>query len=186
MLGAEIKIGSCLVIEGGPCVVVERDFVRPLKGPSFARLRAKNLRTGQFVNHVVKVAERIEEARVELADCSFQYSDGENYMLMNARSFEQFGLPIMAHEDKGPYLKQGETYTVVLWKGEPIDIKLPCRMIFTVVACEGAGGTEGSFFGVTKIVRTETGLLVRVPHFVELGDRILVATEAGDFVERVG
>jgi elongation factor P len=105
-------------------------------------------------------------------------------MFMNNESYEQFGVSIAAHEEKKPYLKDGETYTLVMWEGEPIDIKIPYKMIFTVVESENyiKGDTVS---GATKPIVTETGLVVRVPLFIKQGERILVNTESNDYVERV-
>ncbi len=182
--GGEINIGTHLLINGNPHVVVERDFVSPGKGSAFARVKAKNLKSGNVITQTIKTADSVEDAQVELVDCQYQYSDGENYMFMNNESFEQFGVSIAAHEDRGPYLKDGETYTLVMWDGEPIDIKIPYKMIFTVVESENyiKGDTVS---GATKPVTTETGLVVRVPLFIKQGERIMINTETNDYVERV-
>jgi elongation factor P len=182
--GGEINIGTCLLINGNPHIVVERDFVSPGKGAAFARLKAKNLKSGNVVTQTIKTADSVEDAQVELVDCQYQYNDGESYMFMNNESFEQFGVPVGAHEERGPYLKEGETYTLVMWESEPIDIKIPYKMIFTVVESENyiKGDTVS---GATKPITTETGLVVRVPLFIKQGERILVNTESNDYVERV-
>lgn len=182
--GGEINIGTHLLINGNPHVVVERDFVSPGKGSAFARVKAKNLKSGNVITQTIKTADSVEDAQVELVDCQYQYSDGENYMFMNNESFEQFGVSIAAHEDRGPYLKDGETYTLVMWDGEPIDIKIPYKMIFTVMESENyiKGDTVS---GATKPVTTETGLVVRVPLFIKQGERIMINTETNDYVERV-
>lgn len=182
--GGEINIGTCLLINGNPHIVVERDFVSPGKGSAFARVKAKNLKSGNVITQTIKTADSVEDAQVDLVDCQFQYTDGENFNFMNNESFEQFGVSIKAHEDKQPYLKEGETYTLVMWEGEAIDIKIPFKMIFTVVESENyiRGDTVS---GATKPVTTETGLVVRVPLFIKQGERIMVNTETNDYVERV-
>jgi elongation factor P len=182
--GGEIGIGTCLLINGNPHVVVERDFVSPGKGSAFARIKARNFRTGNIVTQTIKTADFVEEARIELVDCQYQYSDGENYIFMDNGTFEQFGMPAKAHESRAPYLKEGETYALVMWDGAAIDIKIPYKMILTVVESENyvRGDTVS---GATKPVTTETGLVVRVPLFIKQGERILVNTESNDYVERV-
>lgn len=182
--GGDINLGTCLLINGNPHIVVDREFVSPGKGSAFARVKAKSLKSGNIITQTIKTAEFVEDAQVELVDCQYQYSDGESYMFMNNESFEQFGILITAHEDKKPYLKDGETYTLVMWEGVPIDIKIPYKMIFTVVESENyiKGDTVS---GATKPIVTETGLVVRVPLFIKQGERILVNTESNDYVERV-
>ena len=182
--GGEINIGTCLLINGVPHIVVERDFVSPGKGSAFARVKVKSLKTGNLVTQTIKTADFVEDAQVDLTDCQYQYSDGENYIFMNNESFEQFGIAISTHEDKKPYLREGETYTIVMWEGEAIDIKIPYKMVFTVAESENyvRGDTVS---GATKPVTTDTGLVVRVPLFIKQGEKILVNTESNDYVERV-
>lgn len=182
--GGDINLGTCLLINGNPHIVVDREFVSPGKGSAFARVKAKSLKSGNVITQTIKTADFVEDAQVDLVDCQYQYSDGENYMFMNNESFEQFGVPISAHEDKKNYLKEGETYTLVMWEGEPIDIKIPYKMVFTVVESENyiKGDTVS---GATKPIVTETGLVVRVPLFIKQGEKILVNTESNDYVERV-
>ncbi|HEY9055270.1 MAG TPA: elongation factor P [Rectinemataceae bacterium] len=182
--GGDINLGSCLLINGNPHIVVDREFVSPGKGSAFARVKAKSLKTGNVITQTIKTADFVEDAQVDLVDCQYQYSDGENYMFMNNESYEQFGVSIAAHEEKRPYLKEGETYTLTFWEGEAIDIKIPYKMVFTVVESENyiKGDTVS---GATKPIVTETGLVVRVPLFIKQGERILVNTESNDYVERV-
>ncbi|MHB0898156.1 MAG: elongation factor P [Spirochaetales bacterium] len=182
--GGDINLGTCLLINGNPHIVVDREFVSPGKGSAFARVKAKSLKSGNVITQTIKTADFVEDAQVDLTDCQYQYSDGESYMFMNNETFEQFGVSMTIHADKKPYLKEGETYTLVMWENEAIDIKIPYKMIFTVVESENyiKGDTVS---GATKPITTETGLVVRVPLFIKQGERILVNTETNDYVERV-
>lgn len=182
--GGEINIGSFLLINSIPHIVVERDFVSPGKGAAFARVRARNLRTGNVLTQAIKTVDYVEDANVELADCQYQYSDGDNLVFMDTQSFEQLHVPAAEHQDRLLYLKEGETHPLVLWEGTPIDIKIPYKMVFTVVESENyvRGDTVS---GATKPVTTETGLVVRVPLFIKQGEKILINTESNEYVERV-
>jgi elongation factor P len=182
--GGDIAKGTCLLVNGQPCLVVEREFVSPGKGSAFARVKAKNLITGNVVTQTIKTADTVEDAVVDLRDCQYQYSDGDNYVFMDNTSFEQFNVPIAGNEDKKNYLKEGETFPLTFWDGNAIDIRIPYKMVFTVVQSENyvRGDTVS---GATKPVVTETGLTVRVPLFIKQGEKILVNTESNDYVERV-
>ncbi|MFA6366357.1 MAG: elongation factor P [Candidatus Hydrogenedentales bacterium] len=182
--GGDINLGTCLLINNVPHIVVDREFVSPGKGSAFARVKAKSLKTGNVIMQTIKTADSVEDAQIDLEDCQYQYSDGENFMFMNNETFEQFGVSMEIQAEKKPYLKEGETYTLVMWEGEAIDIKIPYKMIFTVVESENyiKGDTVS---GATKPIITETGLVVRVPLFIKQGERILVNTESNDYVERV-
>ncbi|MCX7024214.1 MAG: elongation factor P [Spirochaetes bacterium] len=182
--GGDIGKGTCLLFNGHPHLVVEREFVSPGKGAAFARIRMKNLRNGNVVQQTIKTQEEVEDAVVDQVDCQYQYSDDEFYHFMNNESFEQFGVPLIGNEDKKFYLKEGETYTVILWEHEAIDIKIPFKMVFTVTESENyvKGDTVS---GATKPIVVDTGLTVRVPLFIKQGEKILVNTETNDYVERV-
>jgi elongation factor P len=182
--GGDIAKGTILVINSHPHVVVDREFVSPGKGSAFARVKAKNLRNGNVVTQTIKTQEDVEDAQVDLIDCQYQYNDGENYVFMNNESFEQYLIPVSAHEESRFYLKEGETHSILFYEGEAIDIKIPYKMVFTVAESENyiKGDTVS---GATKPVVTETGLTVRVPLFIKQGEKILVNTETNDYVERV-
>ncbi|MDP2790463.1 MAG: elongation factor P [Rectinemataceae bacterium] len=182
--GGDINLGTCLLINNVPHIVVDREFVSPGKGSAFARVKAKSLKTGNIIMQTIKTADSVEDAQVDLVDCQYQYSDGENFMFMNNETFDQFGVSMEVQSEKKPYLKEGETYTLIMFNGEAIDIKIPYKMIFTVTESENyvKGDTVS---GATKPITTETGLVVRVPLFIKQGERILVNTESNDYVERV-
>lgn len=182
--GGDIGIGTCLLINGTPHIVVEREFVSPGKGSAFARVKAKNLKNGNVIMQTIKTADFVEDAQVDLIDCQYQYSDGESFHFMNNETFEQFEVPRTTQEGREHYLKEGETYPIVMWESQPIDIKIPYKMVFTVAESENyiRGDTVS---GATKPITTETGLVVRVPLFIKQGEKILVNTETNEYVERV-
>jgi len=182
--GGDIAKGTVLLISGHPHLVVDREFVSPGKGNAFARVKAKNMRNGNVVTQTIKTQEEVEDAHVDLIDCQYQYNDGENFVFMNNESFEQYFIPFPGHEDKKFYLQEGETYSILFWENEAIDIKIPYKMVFTVTESENyvRGDTVS---GATKPVVCETGLVVRVPLFIKQGEKILVNTESNEYQERV-
>jgi elongation factor P len=87
-------------------------------------------------------------------------------------------------EEKGRFMLEGESYEVLMWESKPIDINIPLKMVLTVTeAAEAVRGDTAT--GVTKSVTVETGVQVKVPIFIKEGDKILVNTETGEYVERV-
>ena len=179
-----IEKGMCLLIKSEPHLVAEREFVNPGKGSAFVRLKLKNLRTGLVLRETYKSNDNVEEADVFDRSVQFLYSDGAMYHFMDVESYEQFDVPNQGIEDKARYMKEGDTYTLVMWEATPIDIKIPLKMVFQVTeAPEAVRGDTVQ--GATKLVKVETGLEVKVPIFIKEGERILVNTESGDYVERV-
>lgn len=182
--GGDIGKGTCLLWNGQPFLVVEREFVSPGKGSAFARVRMKSFKTGQVLTQTIKTADFVEEADIENRECQYQYSDNESYSFMDNDTFETYTVPKAGLEEKENYLKVGESYVVIMWEGNAVDIVLPYKMVFTVTESENAikGDTVA---GATKPVRVETGLVVRVPLFIKQGEKILVNTETGEYVERI-
>ncbi len=179
-----IDKGTCLLIKNDPYLVAEREFVNPGKGSAFVRLKLKNLKTGLVLKQTMKTQDTVEEILVEDKDCQYLYADGDLIHFMDAETYEQFSISREDFTDTMNFLKEGDTYTVVMWEREPIDIKLPYKMVFTVTEAQNAVKGD-SVTGATKPVTLETGLMVRVPLFIKEGEKILVNTETREYVERV-
>jgi len=179
-----IDKGMFLLIKNEPHLVVEREFVNPGKGSAFARLKLKNLVTGQVLRETMKTQDNVEEATVAEKNCQYLYADSETYHFMDNASFEQFTVPFPGFEEKKFFMIEGDTYKVVIWDEKPIDIKLPPKMVYTVT--EASEGVKGdTVTKTTKPVTIETGLVVRVPLFIKEGVKDMVHTETKEYVERV-
>ena len=168
--------GMFILVKEDPYVVVEREFVNPGKGSAFVRLKLKNLKTGQVLKPSMKSQDNVEEINVTDRVCQYLYADGENLHFMDTESYEQFEISQNAFEEKVLYMKDGDSYKVVMWDNDPLDIKLPLKEIYVVTEAEEAVKGD-TVTGATKNVTVETGLTVRVPIFIKQGERILVNTE---------
>lgn len=182
--GGDIAKGTVLLSKGTPYLVVEREFVSPGKGSAFARVKMKSLRDGSVLTQTIKTADMVEDAVVDTHKGQYQYEDGESFMFMDVETFDQIAVPNDIIGDKKFYLREGDEYEILVWENEPIDVKIPPKMIFVVEQSENyiKGDTVS---GATKPVVTETGLTVRVPLFIKQGERILVNTETNEYQERV-
>ena len=182
--GGDIVKGSCLLQNGQPYLVVEREFHTPGKGTAIARVKMKSIKDGAVLTMTIPTQQEVEDAQVEVHVCQFQYADTENYHFMDNESYDQYEIPVASHEDKKFYLKEGESYDLTFFSGQVIDIKIPYKVVFTVAESENyvKGDTVS---GATKPVVTETGLTVRVPLFIKQGEKIRVNTETNEYVERV-
>ena len=180
----DISRGTCLLQKGQPYLVVEREFHNPGKGTAVARVKMKNLKDGSMLSLTIPTQQEVEDAQVEIRTSQYQYADQENFHFMDNKSYEQYEVPVSDHEDKKYYLKDGDVYDLVIWDGKIIDIKIPYKVVFTVV--ESPHYIKGdTATGATKPVTTETGLTVRVPLFIKENEKILVNTETNEYVERV-
>lgn len=144
----------------------------------------KSLRDGSVLTQTIKTADMVEDAVVDTRKGQYQYTDGEVFVFMDVQSFEQITVPNDIIGDKKFYLREGDEYDIVIWESNPIDVKIPPKMIFVVEQSENyiKGDTVS---GATKPIVTETGLTVRVPLFIKQGERILVNTETNEYQERV-
>ncbi|HZK19189.1 MAG TPA: elongation factor P [Treponemataceae bacterium] len=182
--GGEIAKGSVLLIKNTPHLVVERDFVNPGKGSAFCRCKLKNLRNGSVLTQTIKTQDTIEDAVVDTVDAQYQYTDIDYHYFMDTNTFDTIQVPLDLNENLKFYLKEGNEYPIVIWEENPIDVKIPLKMIFTVDVSENyiKGDTVS---GATKPIVTETGLTVRVPLFIKQGEKIQINTETNDYLERV-
>lgn len=179
-----IDKGMCLLMKGDPYLVSEREFVNPGKGSAFVRLKLKNLKTGQVLRETIKSHDSVEEADVYDRTSQYLFGDDSGYHFMDTETYDQFVVPKQGLEDRGLYMKEGDTYTVVMWESNPIDVKLPYKMVYEVTEAQEALKGD-TVTGATKPVTVETGLEVKVPIFIKAGDKVLVNTETGEYVERV-
>ena len=182
--GGDIAKGSCLLQNGQPYLVVDREFHIPGKGTAIVRVKMKSIKDGSTLTLTIPTQQEVEDAQVEHHSCQFQYADQGNYNFMDNESYEQYEVPISAHENAKFYLMEGNSYELTFFQGSVIDIRIPTKVVFTVAQAEHyiKGDTVS---GATKPVVTETGFTVRVPLFIKQGEKIRVNTETNDYVERV-
>jgi elongation factor P len=126
----------------------------------------------------------VQDVRLDFHNVSYLYTDGDFYHFMDNQTFEQPAIRAEMLGDDALYLKEGMEVKLTFYNGEPLDVELPSSVDLKVVEAETAirGDTAT---GVTKKVRTETGLEVLCPQFVKVGDVIRVNTETGQYVTRV-
>ncbi len=184
MKAGQIEKGMYLLEKDAPHHVTEREFVNPGKGSAFVRLKLKNLRTGLVLKITHKSQDNVEEITVDDVSAQFLYSDGESFVFMNSETFDQFHVPVAGLENRGYFLIEGDTYPVVMWEDEALDIKLPPKMDLEVTdAPEAVKGDTVT--GASKTVTVETGLQVKVPIFIKQGETIRINTESLEYQERV-
>lgn len=180
----EFKSGLKLLLEGDPCSIVENEFVKPGKGQAFNRVKIRNLKTGRVLEKTFKSGESVEAADVVEVDLQYLYNDGEFWHFMDNTSFEQYQADQTAVGDQAKWLLDQAVCTVTLWNGAPIAIATPNFVELTITETDPGlkGDTSG---GGGKPATLETGAAVRVPLFIQVGERIKVDTRSGEYVSRV-
>jgi elongation factor P len=179
----EFRGGLKILLDGDPYVIVENEFVKPGKGQAFNRVKVRNLKTGRVVDKTFKSGESVEAADVVEQDMQYLYSDGEFWHFMLPDTFEQFAADQAAVADAVQWLKEEDVCQVTLWNGTPLLVSPPNFVILTIVETDpGVRGDTAQ--GGVKPAKLETGAVVRVPLFVEVGEVIKVDTRSGEYVSR--
>lgn len=179
----DIKTGMTLIIEGGIYQVVDFLHVKPGKGSAFMKTKLKNLRTGGTVERTFNTNVKFEKANIEKSNVQYLYNTGDVYNFMNMESYEQLELTADQLGDDKNYLIENMTVMVSFFQGELLGVILPDKIEMTVVATEPAvkGNTTNN---AQKDATVETGMNVRVPLFIEQGEKIIVSTADGKYVSR--
>lgn len=181
--GGNIKKGSYIMFKGEPCMVTLTEFVSPGKGSAFMRTKLKNIKTGNVVEFTFKSVEMVEEAEVSTIEMQYLYQDGEDFVFMNPRTFEQLSVPGSVIHEYKPYLLPEQTMYVVFFRDNPIGVRFPNKVTLKVVYAEDAVA-GGRINAPKKKVKLETGYEIDVPLFVKAGESIIVDTYSGLYVSR--
>lgn len=180
----EFKNGLKLLVDGNPCSITENILVKPGKGQAFNRVKMKNLKTGRTIEKTYKSGESVEAADVEDIDVEFLYGDGEMFHFMDPVTFEQYAATETAMGDTSKWVKGQEPCVMTLWNGEPLAITPPNFVELTITDTDpGLKGDTAQ--GGTKPATLETGAVVKVPLFIEIGEMLKIDTRSGEYVSRV-
>ncbi|MGQ9832509.1 MAG: elongation factor P [Candidatus Villigracilaceae bacterium] len=180
----DLRKGVIFELDGNLYRVIDYQHHKPGRGNAIIRVKARNLRTGANIERTFQSGDRVQDVRLDFHNVSYLYADGENFYFMDNETFDQQVVPAAVVGDYAGFLKDGMELKLTFYKGEPLDVELPTSVDLKVVYAETAirGDTAT---GVTKKVRTETGLEVRCPEFVKEGDLIRVDTRTGEYITRV-
>ena len=180
---SEFKSGMKIMQDGDPCAIVENEFVKPGKGQAFSRVKIRNLKSGRVVERTFKSGESVEAADVMDTEMQYLYADDEFWYFMDPNTFEQLGADEKAVGDAYKWLKEQDVSTITLWNGQPIVVTPPNFVVLTVTETDpGLKGDTAS--GGGKPATLETGAVVRVPLFIEIGELLKVDTRSGEYVSR--
>lgn len=180
----DIRPGMALDLPEGLFTIVEFQHVKPGKGHAFVRTKLKSLDSGNVLDKTFRADEKVPLAIIEKRSMQFLYSDGANLAFMDTTSYEQEEIAVADAGEAVNYLSDGDVAEVHTHNGRLISIELPASTILEVTETEpGIKGDRVS--GATKPATTETGLLVQVPLFVDIGDKIKVDTRSGEYITRV-
>lgn len=181
---SEFKSGLKVMFDNDPCSIVENEFVKPGKGQAFNRVKLRNLKTGRIIERTFRSGETLEGADVVETNMQYLYNDGTLFYFMVSDTFEQHAADTNAMGDTVKWIKGQEECIVTLWNGVPLAVNPPNFVVLQVTETDPGlrGDTSG---GGSKAATLETGAIVRVPLFVNIGDLIKVDTRTAEYLSRV-
>jgi len=180
----EIKSSVTILVDGQVYVVVDTQHVKPGKGAAFVRAKMRNLRNGSIQEKTFRGDEKIEEAFVEERKLQYLYKAGNMFHFMDQDSFEEIVISEENIGDKKKFLKDNQEASGYFYKNETLNINLPNHIEFKVIHTEPGIKGDTAKSG-TKLASIETGAVVQVPLFVDVGDVIKIDTRTGEYLERV-
>ena len=172
-----------LDIEGQLWNVVEFQHVKPGKGPAFVRTKLKSVLTGKVVDKTFNAGVKIEIAILEKREMNFLYKDGEDFVFMDNKTFDQTNISAAVVGDAVNYMLENTEAIVAVHEGNPLYIELPASVELMITYTEpGIQGDRSS--GGTKPATVETGIEIQVPLFIKQDEKVLVDTRNGSYLGR--
>jgi elongation factor P len=180
----EFRKGLKIEYDGKPWVIVDFQHVNPGKGAAFVRSRIKNLETKQVIEVTLKSGESVGVPDLEIRDMQYLYNDGESYVFMDNKSFEQFNLTSDDLGDNRHFIIENSSVRCTFFQNRPVDVEVENFIQMKVVETQPniKGDTSG---GGGKPATLETGLVVTVPFHINEGDIIRVDTRVPKYMEKV-
>lgn len=179
----DFRTGLTIELDGDVYTVVEFQHVKPGKGAAFVRTKLKNRRTGSVVERTFRAGEKVPKAHIDKREMQYLYNDGDQYTFMDTENYEQVTLSKDQLDDAVKFLKDNMLLNILFYQGQPMGVELPNTVVLKVVDTEpGVRGDTAT--GATKSATLETGAVVQVPLFVNVGDELVIDTRTGEYVQR--
>lgn len=179
----DFRKGLKIEVDGTPYEIVDFQHFKPGKGGAMVRSKLRNILTGRMQDITFRSGEKVDRPDLETREMQFLYREGSELVFMDLSSYEQLHMAENVAGLKASYLKDSQIVQVLLYQGSPLDIELPVSIVLKVVQTEpGAKGDTVS--NVTKPATLETGALVQVPLFVNIGDRVKIDTRSNEYLGR--
>lgn len=179
----QFKIGMTIEIDNSIFEIVDFQHVKPGKGGAFVRTKLKNIKTGAVLDKTFRAGEKFELAHLRRRRMQYLYSDGNAHHFMDNETYDQLTLPAEQVMETLKYLKEGMVVEVVMYEGHPIEVEVPTFVELKVAATEpGVRGDTAT--GGSKPATLETGAIVQVPLFIQVGDTVKIDTRSGAYITR--
>ena len=179
----DLRKGTTFEHEGQVYTVIDFLHVKPGKGAAFVRTKLRNVISGGVTDTTFNPTAKLQEAIIERKEMQYLYSDGELYYFMDQETFEQIPLNYEKVEDAIKFIKENMFAVIKFYKGDAFSVEAPNFVELLITECEpGVKGNTAT--NATKDAIIETGMLVKVPLFIEQDEEIIVSTKDGKYVSR--
>lgn len=179
----DFRTGLTIEVDGEIWRVLDFQHVKPGKGAAFVRSKLRNLRTGAIQEKTFRAGEKVEKAQIDNRRMLYLYASGDSHVFMDTENYEQVELPAKQIEYELNFLKENMEVQIIMFQGETLGVELPNTVELVVTETEpGIKGDTAS--GGSKPATLETGLVVQVPFFINVGDRLIINTTDGSYVSR--
>ncbi|MFA0785222.1 elongation factor P [Fervidibacter sacchari] len=180
----DFRPGITVIIDGEIYMVLEAQHVKLGRGGAHVRTKLKHLLTGNVLERNFRAGEEFEQAIVERRPFQFLYRQGDEFVFMDVETYDQVTLSSEQVGEDAQFLKEGTEVTLVFHEGNPLMVELPTTVELQVVETDpGVRGDTAS--GGSKPAKLETGAVIQVPLFINVGDIVRVDTRTGRYIERV-
>ncbi len=181
---SEFRKGITFEMDGDVYQIIDFQHVKPGKGAAFVRTKIRSVMSGGTKEVTFNPTERFPKAQIETKEMQYLYNDGELYYFMDTETYEQLPLEKSAVEEAMVYLKENDNATIRFFQGKAFEVNAPNFVELEVTETEpGVKGDTAS--GANKPATVETGAVITVPLFVNIGDKIKIDTRTGEYLSRV-
>lgn len=179
----DFKNGMTIKVDGNIYTIIEFQHVKPGKGAAFVRTKLKNLRTGSTIDYTFNAGVKCETARIERKPMQYLYNTGDSYTFMNMEDYSQIEITKDVIGDDVKYLKENQDLDITFYEGEILGLSFPDKIEMEVVKTEpGVKGNTSQ--NALKDATVETGYELKVPLFINEGEKIIISTKDGKYVSR--
>ncbi len=179
----EVRKGMVIKVDGQDYLVVDRQHITPGNWRGMVQMKLKSMTTGSITQKRFGSTEKVETAFLEKKAAQYLFREGTGYVFMDNVSYEQFPLPGELVDEDMKFIPENAEVQVTLLDEKPIGLELPAAV--TLIIKESEPSIRGdTATNVTKRAVTETGLVIKVPQFIEVGERVKVDTRTGEFISR--
>ena len=180
----QFKNGNHIDVDGTVFKILEFQHVKPGKGGAFVRTKLRRTSDGNVIDRTFRAGEKFRPIHTEARKMQFLYADGTDAHFMDEESYEQLALPEPSVAEALKWVKPNESVDLLFIDGEPSDVQLSASVELEVTHTEPGVRGDTASGGGDKPAKLESGVTVRVPLFVNIGDRVRVDTRSGEYVSR--